>query len=54
MSPRAILSGTLFKAPVSKTSKAGKPSKPKKSKPQDGHQPFETKRWGGPDNAVPF
>jgi hypothetical protein len=29
-------------------------AKPKRSKPQDGHQPFETKRWGGPDDAVPF
>jgi hypothetical protein len=29
-------------------------AKPKKSKPQDGRQPFETKRWGGPDDAVPF
>ena len=29
-------------------------AKPKKSKPQDCRQPFETKRWGGPDDAVPF
>jgi hypothetical protein len=125
MSARAIVSGVLFMAPASKTSKAGKPYvvatvrqgsgetarwwkvfvfsespieeilrlgdgepiavagefdcefytppggeprlgwkitadavlsarvKPKKSKPQDSRQPFETKRWGGPDDAVP-